>query len=165
MCRQPDNQYKRALFTFRDCVTVTVPVAGRQSQINSHGENEERYSHTVTVAFRRLYGCTSLPASKCGDLGIHIQYQPAANIKRNKYLIVVSSEPSYTDASTVLFHSRVPSTHYSFRTKAMLLFWTRTTPSEQSLSILETARHLYSTTMNGYGLRLKHLSMYLSVYT
>jgi hypothetical protein len=121
--------------TFRDCVTVAVAVAGRQTP---HGENE-RYSHTVTVAVRRLYVCTSLRASKCRDLGIHIQYQPAALIKRNKCFIGVSSEPSYTDASTVQFLSRVPSTRYIFRTKA--LFWTRA-HSEQSLPILETASHL-----------------------
>jgi hypothetical protein len=71
--------------TFRDCVTVAVAVAGRQTP---HGENE-RYSHTVTVAVRRLYVCTSLRASKCRDLGIHIQYQPAALIKRNKCFIGV----------------------------------------------------------------------------
>lgn len=134
------NQYKRALFrlqtaTFRGCVTVAVAVAGRQTP---HGENE-RYSHTVTVAVRRLYVCSSLRASKCRDLGIRIQYQPAAIIKRNKYFIGVSSEPSYTDASTVQFVSRVPSTRYIFRTKA--LFWTRT-HSEQSSPILETANHL-----------------------
>ena len=115
-----------------------------------------RYSHTHTV-------CISLPPSHINkqirSILLGFLLNPAATQTRQRFRFFprVPSTVRSTFSGPEPSHAAVP----------VPVFWTRTTHSEQSLPIYtrDSQPPIYSTTMNGYGLRLKYLSMYLSIYT